>query len=236
MCLIIVPLAGPDFYTDKFGIRPLYPVGGATLIEHVLGGRPWLLGASGAANQLVFVLRDEGPHTDKMRSFIAMRFPLADIVILGSQSAGAPLTALAGIALSKRPDEPVIIDLADIAFDMPWDAAEYLRSNPNVYAVVPYFTSGDPKFSYVKLEGVRVLEAREKQVISANASAGVYFFRDVPAYLRAMSYCLQHPETCRVGPAFFVCPTVNGLIEEGRSVHGVEVANVEPISALFHGS
>lgn len=236
MCLIIVPLAGPDFYTERFGIRPLYKVGNSTLIEYVLARRPWMFGTSGTDNQLVFVLRDEGSHTDEMRSFIAERFPSADTVVIGTMSGGAPLSALAGIALSRQHDVPVIVDLADIAFDMPWDPTEYFRVNQNVDAVVPYFSSRDPKFSYLKLDGACVIEAREKQVISSNASAGVYFFRDATAYLRAVIYCLQHPGICKFGTALFVCPSVNGLITKERQVHAIEVRNVEPISTFFHES
>lgn len=236
MSLILIPLAGPDFYTEKFGIRPLYPVGKSTLIEHVLASRPWMSSASRTEEQIVFILREEGLHTDEMSSFIKKRFPSADTVILSSLSAGAPLSVLAGISLARNHDEPIIVDLADIAFDMQWDPTAYFRVNQNVDAVVPYFSSRDPKFSYLKLDGARVIEAREKQVISSNASAGVYFFRDATAYLRAVIYCLQHPGICKVGTALFVCPSVNGLITKERQVHAIEVRNVEPISTLFHES
>lgn len=236
MCLTIVPLAGPDFYTKQFGIRPLYPVGDSTLIEHVLARRPWISGISRGDSQLIFVLREEGSYTGEMLSFIAERFPLANTVVLGSLSAGAPLSALAGIALSRRHDVPVIVDLADIAFDMSWDPTEFFCVNENVDAVVPYFISRDPKFSYLRLDGSRVIEAREKQVISSNASAGVYFFRDISTYLRATIYCIQHQDICKVGAALFVCPSVNGLITGERQVHAIEVRNAEPISTIFHES
>jgi hypothetical protein len=233
MSLVIVPLAGPDFHTPRFGIRPLHPVGGSTLIEHVLGRRPWL-SAPGAG--LVFVLREEGGHTAEARAFLARRFPRARFVTLGDLSAGAPLSALAGVALASDPLAPVIVDLADIGFEADgWDPAAYFRTHPEVDALLPWFTSSDPKFSYLRLDGVRVLEAREKQVISSHASAGVYAFRDVATCLRAVGYGLQHPEVCRVGPAWFVCPSVNGLITPDRQVHALEVRDVEPVSALFHG-
>ena len=234
MPLILIPLAGPDFYTKNFGIRPLYPIGNSTLIEHVLASRPWMSNESQTENQIVFILREEGSHSDEMVSFIKKKFPTANTVIISSLSVGAPLSALAGISLSKYHDQPVIVDLADIAFDMQWDPNSYFCENQKVDAVLPYFSSIDPKFSYLKL-GIRgVTEAREKQVISSNASAGVYIFRDASVYLRAVIYCLQHPDVCKVGPAFFVCPSVNGLITNERQVHAIKVHNVEAISNLFH--
>jgi CTP:molybdopterin cytidylyltransferase MocA len=234
MSLTIVPLAGPDFYTARFGIRPLYPVGGRTLIEHVLGSRAWL--RDGASDTLVFVLREEGAHTATMRAFLAQRYPQAAVVVLDRLSAGAPLSALAGVALAQQPDTPLLIDLADIAFTLAWDPAQYFAAHPQVDAVVPYFESDDAKFSYLTLDGPRVLMAREKHVISSHASAGVYAFRDVASYLRALAYCVQHPHICRVGAALFVCPAVNGLITGTREVHALPVGQVEPVSALFHAS
>jgi hypothetical protein len=234
MSLVIVPLAGPDFYTERFGVRPLYPVGNSTLIEVVLSGRSWMPPIMEGLGQLVFILRDTGRPTFKMLAFIAERFPLASTVVLGGLTSGAPLSALAGIAMAKRHDAPVIVDLADITFDLAWNPELYFQLNTSVDAIVPYFASQDPKFSYLTLDGPRVLAAREKQVISDNASAGVYFFRDVATYLRATSYCLLHQENCKVGAALFVCPSVNGLISAERHVHAVPVYNANPISRIFH--
>ncbi len=233
MSLVIIPLAGPDFYSDEFGIRPLYPVGQSTLIEYVLSKRKWILDCK---NQIVFILRLEGEHTKKMHDFLTQHFPLANIVTLGSLSAGASFSALAGISLAQNFDLPVVVDLADIAFDLDLEPSEYFKNNPEVDAVVPYFHSDESKFSYLKLDGECVIEAREKQVISTNASAGVYIFRDVSVYLRAMEYSLKNPEICRIGKAFFVCPSINGLITKSRQVRAIMVKNAEPIGEIFHKS
>jgi hypothetical protein len=236
MSLIVIPLAGPDFYTAKFGIRPLYPIGDKSLIEYVLSSRPWYLEVLEGGSQIIFVLREEEPHTKKMLTFIKDKFPYANTIVLGNLSAGSLMSALAGVALSRQQNMPVIIDLADIVFDMKWHPELYFDTNLDVDAVAPYFSSNDPKFSYFKLDGIRVIMAREKQVISRNASAGVYVFRDVASYLKATIYCLNNPEICKVGSDFFVCPSLNGLIMDKRQVHGVKVHNVKPISTIFHQS
>jgi hypothetical protein len=233
MSLIIVPLAGPDFYTEKFGIRPLHPVGESTLIQYVLSKRSWMREAK-QDDQLVFVLREIGKHTDIMKEFIHLNYPHAQTVTISTLSSGATFSALAGLSLAKKHDQPVIIDLADIAFDLDFDPELYFKENPSALAVVPYFPSNDSKFSYLRLDGKRVLEAREKIVISSNASAGVYCFKNVSAYLKAVDYSVQNPSVCTFGPAYFVCPSVNGLISETTDVHALEVHRVQPISTLFH--
>lgn len=234
MSLIIVPLAGPDFYTDEFGIRPLYPYAGSTLLQHVLEKRPWFDSSLANSNRYVFVLRYEPPHTEIVVNFINQHYPRATTVILGSLTAGALLSALAGISLIDKFDEPVIIDLVDIAFDWDFDVEKWFVNNDGVDAIVPYFYSTDKKFSYLLLNGELVVQAREKQQISDNASAGVYLFRNAAAYLRSVAYCLENPEMCRVGSALFVCPSVNGIVESGRKVAAFPVKNVSPISVIFH--
>jgi hypothetical protein len=234
LSIIIVPIAGPDFYSEKFGIRPLYPVEGTTILEHVLSMRPWYSRILSGADQLIFVLREDGLHTVEMLGYIAAKFPFSNTVVMNQLTAGAPMSVLAGIALVKDHNTPIIIDLADVAFTCTCEPVEYFYLNPNVDGIVPYFNSQDPKFSYLKLQDRRVVEAREKQLISENASAGVYIFRDTPTYLRAVIYCIQHPETCKIAGNFFVCPLVNGLISTERDVHAIKVNNVRPIGAIFH--
>lgn len=151
MALIIIPLAGPDFYTEKFGIRSLYPLGDTTLIEHVLSNRFWMHDEIGK-NQIVFVLLDMGTHTKDMQGFIAQKFPLAHNVVLSSVSPGAPFSALAGLALSSDINAPVVIDLADIRFSLSLDIEAYFSHHPRVMGLIPYFQSGDPKFSYLRIE------------------------------------------------------------------------------------
>ncbi len=231
MCLIVVPLAGPDFYTERFGIRPLYPVAGTTLIQHVLSNRLWVQNEN---NQLIFVLRQQDDHTHQMQLFIQKEYPRANTVVLSNLTSGAPFSVLAGVALSKQLDKPVIVDLADIAFSLSLDPECYFGMHQNVDAIVPYFSSNDPKFSYLKLNGSQVEEAREKQVISQHASAGVYIFRNVVTYLKAISFGIENPNISTVNSTFFVCPLINGLISSNRQVHGIQIDNVDPVSAIFN--
>lgn len=233
MSLIIIPLAGPDFYTEKFGIRPLYPLSDSTLIEHVIANRFWV-NHTDEGNQIVFVLLDVGAPTKTMQDFIAKKFPTAHCVVLGNVSSGAPFSALAGLAVSKELNMPVIVDLADIGFSLSLNVEAYFACHPKVMGLIPYFESRSPKFSYLQIEGGKVLEAREKEVISNHASAGVYIFRNVQAYLEAILFAMRNPSKCTVNNIFYVCPIFNGLISDHQEVHAIVVDHVEPLGQLFH--
>ncbi|MDC0985830.1 hypothetical protein OAS67_00815 [Alphaproteobacteria bacterium] len=234
MSLIIIPLAGPDFYTDEFGIRPLYRYADSTVLQYVLEKRAWYNASLAGNNRFVFVLRNEPPHTEIMLDFIKNNYPKAMTVMLSELTSGALLSAIAGIALVDKLDEPVVIDLADISFDWNFDIEKWFANNQCVDAVIPYFRSTDSKFSYLMLDGEFVTRAREKQQISENASAGVYLFRNAAAYLRSVIFCLENPEICKFGSSLFVCPAINGIIKSGRKVSAFPVNNAVPLSGIFH--
>ena len=234
MALIIIPLAGPDFITSKYGIRPLMPYNNTTLIDFVLSGRPWLRPGWDKENKLVFILRDVGEETRIMRQHLLKNYPPAEIIVLASVTAGAPFSAIAGISMLSNCDESIIIDLADIAFSADFNFQKYFDDNHSVGAVLPVFKSDNPGFSYIKLDGVSAIECSENQVISPNASAGVYIFRDFAAYISSFNYGLNNAQLTSINSTYYFTPMINGLLRAGVEAHGLSVRNVISFSTLFH--
>jgi hypothetical protein len=233
MALIIVPLAGPDAYDEGGGPRALEETEGGPAIGRVLCSRPWPPSHPGP-HEAVFVIRDHPTGAAKLEAYIRKRFAGARVVRLDGPTRGALLTTLAGIGALRSPDDPVVVDLADIEFTWNVDVEEVFSQEPMVDAIVPWFESQDPCYSYLRLEGDRVTEAREKQVISHHASAGVYVFRNVPVLLRAIAHGLAYPAQTLVGSSYFVCPILNGVIASGCEVHAAHVTDVVSHSARRH--
>jgi hypothetical protein len=155
------------------------------------------------------------------------------VVLLPHLTGGALFSALAGVAALPPDAGPIVVDLADILFDGGPDAA-LLRDWPaELGAIAPYFTAGDPKFSYLRIDGDRVEAAVEKEVISNAASAGVYVFKDVQTYAAAAAGSLANAEARTFKGVFFVCPMFNDVIATGAVVRPMPVANVRPISTIF---
>ncbi|WP_448192914.1 hypothetical protein [Azospirillum sp. sgz301742] len=232
MC--IVPLAGPDVVHPTRGIKALMDVNGLPLVEAALSGRPWWRDGRLRPNGLVFVLRRDIPESVALEAVLRQRFPGAAFAWLGGLSGGALCSALAGTALLARPERPVCIDLVDILYECGAPTTEHF-SDPNVAALVPWFGSEESCYSYVRMDAEgRVLEAAEKRVISRNASAGTYLFRDAATWLDAAAHSMRHHDRLAHKGALFVCPSVTGLIEAGRTVLGVPVSGAHPVSKLFH--
>jgi hypothetical protein len=226
----LVPLAGPDLLHPRHGFRPLVAHGSQTLIEAALNSRAWRTRL--ASEDFVFVLRQvEG--VEALQAFLKSRWPGSAVVTLSTLTRGAMMSALAGAAL-VGPNEPLIIDLADMLFTS--DLTLAFDPTGPVGAIAPCFTASDPCYSYLRsLEG-RVVEIAEKRVISSDASVGVYGFRDTAVFLRAAAYALDHAPTLTHAGLFFVAPMLNGVLDQGLEVLAPPVHDVEPIGKMFHDS
>lgn len=226
----VVPLAGPDLWTERYGLRPLVEVYGKPLIEAALRSRAWAERLAG--EDYIFVLRDV-PQRSVFMEYLRSTWPGCRLVTLSDVTGGALYSCLAATAFLP-PDEAVVVDLADILFaGGPEDPAD-LFARTGHGAVVPTFPSDEPCYSYLNVVEGLVVEAREKQVISDNASAGVYMFRDMQVFLAAAVHNIAHRQDMGVNGNLFVCPMVNGVLADGHTVTAPRVIDCRPVGKVFH--
>lgn len=211
----IVPLAGPDFWIDKLRKpKPLIEVDGVPLVENAIKSRPWYLKGSLKNEAIIFILR-ETPHTASFKDFLQERFHGSQTVVISYLTRGALLTALAGTSLISDYSVPVCVDLVDILYDAPeLDIEKIFRDNPSCGGILPYFKSNYEKYSYLQIRDGQVQRTVEKKVISDNASAGTYWFRNLPRFLDSVSGSLSQPDLYSVNNALFLCPAFNELIKK----------------------
>jgi hypothetical protein len=231
----IVPLAGPDFFRPEYGIKPLVPMDGVPLIERVLSSRPWRRTGELTGADCVFVLRD-GEGLAEFTRFLDGAYPEAKRVVLSHLTGGALLSALAGASELPATDEPLIVDLVDIVFASDLSPRAAFAAEPALAGLIPYFEASDDCYSYLELDGTRVVRTAEKVVISTHASAGVYLYRTAADFLVAASGSLAAGSQWTHRGLHFMCPSYNALIATGRLVRGVPVTDVIPVSAKFHSS
>ena len=226
----VVPLAGPDLWTETFGFRPLVPVEDKPLLQVALDQRAWR--GRLESRDYIFVVREVEGLVQLEQALRAL-WPECRIVRLSHLTGGALYSALAAMSL-VAPDEPVIVDLADILFTEGPEDPEQLFKAQDWGAIVPVFQSTEPCYSYLAIEDGRVLRAREKQVISDHASAGVYMFASPQLYLTAAVHSLQQRDELSYRNLLFICPMVNGVIAAGREVLAPAIEAVQPVGKLFH--
>jgi len=221
----IIPLAGPDFYLERPGCcKPMLDLEGRPLIQQVLSSRSWINSGELPSDKLIFVLR-ETKHTAEFREYLMDAFPHSRQVTISVLSGGALLSAVAGCSLINDFTEPLAIDLVDILYrlDVPVSPTELFAADPQLGGLLPVFDSAHPQYSYARLDpgdpqGTIVAQTAEKQVISHNASAGTYFFRNTGLLLAAVGHALRSPEKCMCRNSVFVCPVYNSVIADGWKV------------------
>lgn len=236
MTTVIVPIAGPDMYSAEGLPRVLLDLGGEMLIERILRNRPWVKELE-AGDDLVFVIRKYQTFHARLEEEIRDLFPNSKIVTLEGVTKGSLLSSFIGAASIQAWHSPVVIDLADINFECELGVHQIFEDQ-GVYGAIPFFYSQLPVYSYIMTEegSGNVLLAREKLVISNKASAGVYFFRDFYSYLDCLHWAVKNPDKSTHKDSYFVCPSFNGLIEQGKIVKSFKVHNVESYSKDFHAA
>jgi len=76
---------------------------------------------------------------------------------------------------------------------------------------IDVFDSDEPVFSYVAVEGGRIVEIREKVVISRHATTGLYGFASAEGYLAACAATSQ-----RSGGEFYISDVYQTLLDRGE--------------------
>jgi hypothetical protein len=233
----VVPLAGPQLTHPTHGLVPKYLVDGIPLLRRTIETRRWWKDRRLGAEDLIFVMR-EGAELSAIRDAVTGWFPCCRIVTLSHLTRGALLSALAGSAAVTALDEPLIIDLADILYDVDSNVEACFATQRSAGAIATYFEASDDCYSYLVFgpDG-SVVSAAEKKVISSHASAGTYIFRTTGHFLAAAGRSLVNSrEELTVGNALFVCPVLNSVVRQGLKVIALEARNVRSVSKLLHAA
>lgn len=227
----IIPLAGPDFFNEKYGYKPLVETGGNPLIEAALESRCWYRNKEVTDDKIIFVLRDEKKYIE-FEEYLKKRFVGCNIVKISAFTKGALLSAMAGASLIEDFHEPIVVDLIDIIYETEFSPTYMFKKDINLGGIIPYFTSNNEKYSYLEIVDGYVTQTVEKRVISHNASAGTYFFRNLNVFMSAVAGSIKYDRVISYNGNLFLCPSFNFV--ERLIVSGVEVRVNNEISLQFH--
>jgi len=215
MLNIVVPMAGRGSRFAKAGFetpKPLISVGGRPMIEWVIEN----VKPSGD-HRFIFICQKE--HLERypeVPTTLKKLCPTCEIVEINHITAGAACTVLVARDFIDN-DEPLMIANSDQYVDA--DIDEYLKHMEKEEAdgLIMTFWADDPKWSYCRIRGDEtVSEVVEKQVVSNDATVGIYNFKHGSDFVRAADEMIANDE--RVNGEFYVAPTYNALINKGGKV------------------
>ena len=214
MLNIVLPIAGRGSRFADAGYdlpKPLIPVHGRPMIETVVDNiRPR------GPHRFIFVALRE--HLDRlgMREALAQAAPGSVVVPVDQVTEGAACTVL----LAREhidTDAPLMLANSDQWVDVDIDTyLDAMRRN-RADGLIMTMRADDPKWSFVGLDddGL-VTRVVEKQVISPEATVGIYNFRRGSDFVRGADQMIA--KNLRVNNEFYVAPVYNELIGDGARI------------------
>ena len=138
------------------------------------------------------------------------------IIAIDGITQGAAETVLFASALIDN-DNPLLIANSDQYVE--YKIEDFLSSvgDEHVDGSILTMTSNSPKWSYIRFnESFNVTEVREKEVISSEATVGIYAFARGRDFVSAAKIMVQ--KNLRVNGEFYVAPVYNELIQQGKVI------------------
>lgn len=215
MLNIVIPMAGLGSrfanagYTDP---KPLIPVQGVPMIRLVIENmRP------AQPHRFIFICQQAHVAAYGLQDKLSQwGGPGALVVAIDGVTQGAACTVLAAREHIDD-DHPMMVVNSDQWCDVEVDDYLATMASSGLDGLIMTMTAHDPKWSFVGLDaGGLVQRVVEKQVISDEATVGIYNFRRGADFVRAADAMIAAGE--RVNNEFYVAPVYNRLIAEGQRV------------------
>jgi NDP-sugar pyrophosphorylase family protein len=221
---IVIPMAGRGSRFADAGYelpKPLIPVHGTPMIELVVSNlRPRLRDA-----RFVFVCQRE--HIERYGIDRRLReiAPGCAVVAIDGITEGAACTVLLA-ADEIDPGDTLVIANSDQWVDVDIDEHLALLDSDGLDGLIMTMWADHPKWSYVRFDDAgRVSELVEKEVVSNEATVGIYAFRRGGDFVRAAREMIAAEK--RVNGEFYVAPVYNELIAEGATLGVDNVGTVD---------
>ena len=214
---ILIPMAGAGsrFADQGYTVtKPLIPVNGVPMILKAVQS----LGING---RYIFIIR----KNKSVKEYLLLNVAGSVVLEIDYLTEGAACTALLAKNLLYG-DDLIIANCDQI---MHWNGSQFMdfvKSTRLDGCIVTYYKN-HPKNSYarVNLQGF-VTEVKEKEVISDISLNGIHYWKRGEDFVRSAEEMIMLNERA-INGEFYVGPTYNYLIREGKKVGIYHIPNVQ---------
>lgn len=212
---VIIPMAGAGSRFEKAGYsfpKPLIPVKN-------MNDKPMIQVIVENLNmdaEFIFICRKEHEERYNLSQMLNLIAPHCKIVFVDRLTEGAACTTLLAKEYIDN-NEPLLIANSDQFVE--WDSNEFMwaMNEPSIDGGILTFDNSHPKWSYVRLDDNGfVTEVREKEVISNEATVGIYYWQRGSDYVKFAEQMIS--KNIRVNGEFYVAPIYNEAIASGQKV------------------
>jgi len=214
---ILIPMAGEGSRFAKAGYtfpKPLIEIFQKPMIQIVIENL-------GLDANFIFLVRKEHDEKYNVSSLLKVISPNCKIVFVDKLTEGAACTTLLAEKFINKND-PLLIANSDQFIE--WNSSKtlYELTNKEIDGGIIVFKSIHPKWSYAKTDDNDIVtEVAEKNVISDNATVGIYFWKKGSDYVKYAKQMIK--KNIRVNNEFYVCPVFNEAIGDGKKIRIKEI-------------
>lgn len=226
MTNVVVPMAGAGSRFANAGYevpKPLIDVDGMPMVQRAIWG-------SGIGGRTIYVVQAEHNKKYNLSELLPTLTPALEVVVVevDGVTEGAAASVLAAKEYINNDDLLVICDSDGIVH---WDPNAFLvdaGENRNLDGSIAVFSAEDDKWSFVTTdENGSVTAVAEKNSISTQACAGVYYWREGSDFVKYAEKMIS--EDKRVNGEFYVSVVYNEAIKDNKSIGVYQVESFSPL-------
>lgn len=214
---VLIPMAGAGSRFAAAGYtfpKPLIEVRNKTMIQTVVDN------LNMEAN-FIFIVQKEHYEKYNLKSLLWAIKPNCKIVQVDGITEGAACTTLLAKEFINN-DSPLVLANSDQFVEWNSNEVMYAFNADSIDGGILTFKATHPKWSYVKLdENGFASQIAEKNVISDNATVGIYFWRKGSDYVKYAEQMIAAND--RTNNEFYVCPVYNHAIKDGKKIRIKEI-------------
>lgn len=212
MLNIVVPMAGRGSRFTQAGFqmpKPLIDIYGRPMIEYVTKNI-----TPECEHRFIYICQQE--HVERYALAIRLKAiaPGCEIVTIDHITEGAACTVLLA---EKYIDNEDALMIANSDQYVDTDINEYLTIMKEYDGLIMTMPADDPKWSFINYdENGFVTMVREKEVISNEATVGIYNYKHGSDFVKYAHQMIE--KNIRVNNEFYVAPVYNEMIEAGKKI------------------
>jgi len=220
MLNIVIPMAGYGSRFKSAGYdlpKPLIHIHTKSLIQTVVENV-----TPKCEHRFIFICLDEHIQKYDIKKVLKNIAPICEIIGIDQVTQGAACTVLLAKDFINNNDMLMIAN-SDQFVDI--NINDYLDALKENDGLIMTMNSDHPKWSYIKYDtNGMVTLLREKEVISNEATVGIYNYRHGKDFVL---YAMQMiAKDIRVNGEFYVAPVYNEMISEGKKICFYNIGSV----------
>lgn len=212
MLNIVVPMAGRGSRFSNAGYKmpkPLIDVHGRYMIEYVTKNL-----TPQVEHRFIYICQEEHLEKYQLEKYLRQIAPNCVVVTVDHITEGAACTVLLAEEYINS-NNSLMIANSDQYIDT--DINYYLRQMNNHDGLIMTMPANDPKWSFIKVDEKNLVSmVREKEVISNEATVGVYNYKQGKDFVKYAHLMIE--KNIRVNNEFYVAPVYNEMIDAGMKI------------------